>query len=327
MFFIAFIVIIYLFFKSKVTFRKKIRNIIRNQPNTIRYLKNGTFKRHELFKSLRDKVYDELSGKKTPVNRRDLDKIIDQEILKVLKGWKRRLGVYLGWSAIVFCIFFIAVSASSETQKNSTSTANGVVTNKSKDLNRVNALITSAQTHIGKSEFTLAKQDLDNVLKIDSSSRDAIKLLALVQKKMKDGNKSKNEEENNKKQQTVATEKTKEVTQSQQPSFTENDLKGAWYDESDDLYIILRDDFSYTYIERGVKFISEGTYSIDSYDNHFKVHVIYSAGQRDSNMTINLINKNHIHVYEDTNVNFTAERIRLSEAEGIRYELVTGYGL
>jgi Tfp pilus assembly protein PilF len=187
-----------MFYKSKLIFRKKLRKIIRKQPNTIRYLKNGTFKRHELFKSLRDKVYDELSGKKLPVDKRNLDKMIDQEIIKVLKGWKRRLGVYLGLLASIFCLFFIAALLSPETTSQPTSAAKEKVSGESQgDANKVKALITSSQLHIGKSEFTLAKQDLESALKIDSSSKDASMLLAQVQEKINGKNKKEEEKRKN----------------------------------------------------------------------------------------------------------------------------------
>ncbi|KZB92460.1 hypothetical protein A2U94_05440 [Bacillus sp. VT 712] len=202
LFLIAFIIIIYILLRSKGTLRKRIRNIIKKQPNTIRYLKNGTFQKHELLKSLRDKVYAELSGKELTVDGRKLDKIIDQEIINVLKGWNGRIGVYLKSISVIglcFIALFYFLGKSSESkgvELVDTKLQKEAVTDNSKvDIKKVNDLITSAEAHIGKSEFTLAKQDIDSALKIDSSSQDAIKLLNQVKEKINEENKKKTEEE------------------------------------------------------------------------------------------------------------------------------------
>ncbi|EDZ57562.1 hypothetical protein ACS47_16205 [Bacillus cereus] len=107
--FVALLVVISLFLKSKITFRVKIRKIIKKYPNTIRHLKNGTFKRHELIKSLKDKVLGELSDKKLSTDRKNVGKIVEREIIKEIKGWRGRLLVYLGGIGSLICIFLITI--------------------------------------------------------------------------------------------------------------------------------------------------------------------------------------------------------------------------
>ncbi|PFV45223.1 hypothetical protein COL14_26410 [Bacillus thuringiensis] len=98
---IVFLAIIFIVFKNKIRLRKRIRKIIKKNPNTIWYLKNDTFKEHELIKSLKGKIYDELSGENHLINRPRLDKIIDQEI----KGCKKRLRRSIGVTGIILLGF------------------------------------------------------------------------------------------------------------------------------------------------------------------------------------------------------------------------------
>lgn len=102
------------------------------------------------------------------------------------------------------------IAGAKETEKmnknpqGSTEKQKEAVINKTKENSeKVNELIISAETHIANSEFSLAKEDLENVLKLDSSSEDAVKLLNQVQEKIneqkKAESKKKNEEEKKKK--------------------------------------------------------------------------------------------------------------------------------
>jgi hypothetical protein len=98
-------------------------------------------------------------------------------------------------------------------------------------------------------------------------------------------------------------------------TVSQEDIKGAWHwRESDDFYMILRDNGTYSYIEKNAGFVSEGNYTVDGHGNPFKVSVHYSTGERDSVMMIDLIDNNHIEGSED-GLNWKAERVDLSEAE------------
>ena len=46
-------------------------------------------------------------------------------------------------------------------------------------------------------------------------------------------------------------------------------------------------------------FVSEGTYTVNKFDDHFEVIVHYTTGEYDSVMTIKLIDKNHLEGNED----------------------------
>ncbi|MBM7604851.1 Na+-transporting methylmalonyl-CoA/oxaloacetate decarboxylase gamma subunit [Metabacillus crassostreae] len=99
--------------------------------------------------------------------------------------------------------------------------------------------------------------------------------------------------------------------------FVETDLLGAWHwDDGEDFYMILRDDFTYSYIEEKAGFVSEGTYTIEKVNNQFKVTVQYITGENKSIMLIDLIDKNHLEGNED-GYSWKASRMNPEEAEGI----------
>ncbi|MBO0588981.1 hypothetical protein [Sporosarcina sp. E16_8] len=105
------------------------------------------------------------------------------------------------------------------------------------------------------------------------------------------------------------------VFKSDKSAFAESDLMGAWHwSELDDFYMILRNDYTYSYIEKGVGFVSEGAYTVDQFDDHFQVKVHYTTGEYDSVMMIKLIDKNHLKGNED-GFSWEASRVNLSEAE------------
>lgn len=107
------------------------------------------------------------------------------------------------------------------------------------------------------------------------------------------------------------------VFKSDKSAFAENDLIGAWYwSELEDFYMILRNDFTYSYIETGVGFVSEGTYTVERVDEFFEVKVQYTTGEYDSAMMIKLIDKNHLEGSED-GYSWGASRVNLSEAEDV----------
>lgn len=98
---------------------------------------------------------------------------------------------------------------------------------------------------------------------------------------------------------------------------TEKDLIGAWHwSESDDYYMILRKDSTYSYIEPSMEFVSEGTYTVNQSGDYYEVKVNYTTGQNDSVMTIKLINKNHLEGNEN-GYSWKAERVHSAEAEDI----------
>lgn len=99
--------------------------------------------------------------------------------------------------------------------------------------------------------------------------------------------------------------------------FVETDLLGAWHwDDGEDFYMILRDDFTYSYIEEKAGFVSEGTYTIEKVNNQFKVTVQYITGENKSIMFIDLIDKNHLEGNED-GYSWKASRLNPAEAEDI----------
>ncbi|MFZ3578293.1 hypothetical protein [Virgibacillus sp. DJP39] len=108
-----------------------------------------------------------------------------------------------------------------------------------------------------------------------------------------------------------------ESSSPEQSALTENYLKGAWHwNDLDDFYMILRDDYTYSYIEQNAGFVSEGTYAADKIDDRFEVTVNYTTGENDSVMTIKLIDQNHLEGIEG-GINWKAKRMNLEEAEGI----------
>lgn len=117
---IALLVGILLFFRRKVSLRKKIRKIIKKHPNTISYLKKGIFQRHELIKSLKGKIVDELSNSKISIDKIKLDQIIELEIQRELKGQKGRLSLFIGTTGSILALGFIVfILTSHETAKTS----------------------------------------------------------------------------------------------------------------------------------------------------------------------------------------------------------------
>ncbi|WP_242240640.1 hypothetical protein [Bacillus cereus group sp. BfR-BA-01309] len=158
--------IIIIIFKNKIRLRREIRKIINENPNTIRHLKNKTFKEHELIKSLKGKIYDALSGSKHLINRTSLDKIIDQEISKEIKGWKKRLFKYIGVTGITFCICVIVMLVLSEDYSDKK------VSGKEVTMSKINSFIEGAKSYIKKYEFSEVKQDLEQVTgKINEENR------------------------------------------------------------------------------------------------------------------------------------------------------------
>ncbi|WP_226671160.1 hypothetical protein [Metabacillus litoralis] len=98
--------------------------------------------------------------------------------------------------------------------------------------------------------------------------------------------------------------------------FAVTDLLGAWqWNDGEDFYMILRDDFTYSYIEEKAGFVSEGTYTIEKVNNQFKVTVQYTTGENDSVMFIDLIDNNHLEGNED-GYSWKATRMNPAEAEG-----------
>lgn len=98
---------------------------------------------------------------------------------------------------------------------------------------------------------------------------------------------------------------------------TAKDLIGAWHwNEYDDFYMILRNDYTYSYIEKNAGFYSEGTYTVDEVENGYKVTVHYTTGENDSVMTIKLINKNQL-VGNEEGYSWQAKKVNLDEVEGI----------
>ena len=98
---------------------------------------------------------------------------------------------------------------------------------------------------------------------------------------------------------------------------TADDLIGAWHwREYDDIYMILRNDGSYSYIEKNAEFFAEGTYKVNQMDDHYEVSVKHSTGEQDSVMTIKLRDKNHLKATEDGYA-WDAKRVDLAEIEGI----------
>lgn len=118
---IAVLLGILIFFRRKVTLlRKKIRKIIKKHPNTINYLKKGVFNKHELIKSLKGKIVDELSNSKISIDKNKLDKIIELEIQRELRGRKGRLSLFIGTTGSILALGFIVfILSSHETTKTS----------------------------------------------------------------------------------------------------------------------------------------------------------------------------------------------------------------
>ncbi|WP_419393298.1 hypothetical protein [Cytobacillus praedii] len=98
---------ILIIFRRKVALRKKIRKIIKKHPNTINYLKKGLFKRHELIKSLKGKIIDELSNSKISIDKNKLDRMIEIEIERELKGRKGTLSTFIGITGSILAFGFI----------------------------------------------------------------------------------------------------------------------------------------------------------------------------------------------------------------------------
>ena len=113
------------------------------------------------------------------------------------------------------------------------------------------------------------------------------------------------------------TEESTNITTPQPSVFVEQDLRGAWHwQDGDDFYMIMRDDLTYTYIEKGSSFVSEGMYRVEKQGDQFEVRVTYSTGEYDSIMMLQLINQNQL-VGEEDGYSWRAERINLSEAEEV----------
>lgn len=106
--------------------------------------------------------------------------------------------------------------------------------------------------------------------------------------------------------------------------FTEKDLNGAWHwRDLDDIYMIFRDDFTYSYFEKNAGFLSEGTYSVTQLDDNFEVDVDYNNELTDSNMVIKLINKNQL-MGKENGYRWDALRVSIEEAEGTLKSIMEG---
>ncbi|MCM3116305.1 hypothetical protein M3610_13450 [Neobacillus sp. MER 74] len=104
---------------------------------------------------------------------------------------------------------------------------------------------------------------------------------------------------------------------SQPPVFVEQDLRGAWHwQDGDDFYMIIRDDLTYSYIEKGSSFVSEGMYRVEKQGDKFEVRVTYTTGENDSIMMLQLTDQNQL-VGEEDGYSWRAERMSLSEAERV----------
>ncbi|MDP4153926.1 MAG: hypothetical protein Q8865_10905 [Bacillota bacterium] len=115
--------------------------------------------------------------------------------------------------------------------------------------------------------------------------------------------------------------KSPETTAQAPTALSSSDLKGAWHwKDSDDFYMILRDDNTYSYVEKNAGFYDEGTYTISNTDDGFRVTVQYTTGQNDSFMNIKLTDKNHLEGNEKNN-SWKAERISPAAAEDVLQSL------
>ncbi|OAT80921.1 hypothetical protein A6P54_13040 [Bacillus sp. MKU004] len=95
----------------------------------------------------------------------------------------------------------------------------------------------------------------------------------------------------------------------------ETDLIGAWkWSDSDEFYMIFRDDGTYSYIEKSAGFISEGTYTIEGSGSKLNVKVTYTTGERDSVMVIDLKDGSHL-AGSENGYSWEAVRVNLDETE------------
>lgn len=104
-------------FNRKTRLRRQIRKIIKKHPNTVDYLKKGKFKRHELIKSLRGKIIDELSDSRISVSKNKRYKIIESEINRELKGWKGKVKPVILTAFLTVFVSFTALILISVTAK------------------------------------------------------------------------------------------------------------------------------------------------------------------------------------------------------------------
>ena len=99
--------------------------------------------------------------------------------------------------------------------------------------------------------------------------------------------------------------------------FTERDLIGAWHwRDLDDIYMIFRDDFTYSYFEKNAGFLSEGTFSITPLVESFEVNVKYNNERSDTNMVIKLVNKNQI-MGKENGHRWDAMKVNIEEARSV----------
>ncbi|TYR80270.1 hypothetical protein FZC66_14180 [Priestia megaterium] len=92
-----------------ISLKIKIRRLIKGHPKTIGFLRRRVFNRHELIKSLKGKVMDELSNNEILIDKNRLSKIIDKEIYNVLRGWKIILP-FLSIMVVILGLIVIGVS-------------------------------------------------------------------------------------------------------------------------------------------------------------------------------------------------------------------------
>jgi len=98
---------------------------------------------------------------------------------------------------------------------------------------------------------------------------------------------------------------------------TEADLIGGWHwIDTAEIYMILRKDQTFSYIEEYGDFVSEGTYTVNRTGDSYNVNLNYSTGQKNSVMTIQFITKNHFEGNEK-GYRWEAKRVNSEEVEEI----------
>ncbi|UOE94811.1 hypothetical protein [Alkalihalobacillus sp. LMS39] len=103
----------------------------------------------------------------------------------------------------------------------------------------------------------------------------------------------------------------------EQTDLIDNEVFGAWHwNDGDDFYMILRDDYTYSYIEKNVRFVTEGTFSIKEYDDGYEITVHHMPLDYYSVMFIKLLDNDRHQGFED-GFSWDAIRINVEVAEEI----------